>query len=101
MPQIDILTLFIFIIPGFIIVKTYYHFIKYKNNNQFEYFMLSLFWSLILSVFYGFIKITDDQELLFNNIYVAAVVLSLLGSIVVASPFISTYIFKRWLNHKK
>jgi len=67
--------------------------------------MLSLFWGLVLSVFYGFIKITDDQELIFNNIYVAAIVLSLLGSVIVASLFISTYIFeyieKRWLNHKK
>lgn len=73
--------LFIFIIPGFIIVWTYRNYMGIKREGEFEYLALSLFWGLLLLVFASLINNWIDGKLsvVFQNYYVFALIFSFIG----------------------
>lgn len=43
MPQLDIQTIFLYIIPGFVLLKSFYMVLGIEKKNQFEYFIMSVF----------------------------------------------------------
>ncbi len=77
--SLDIFHLFLFVIPGFITVWSFRYFINSKKGSDFEYFALSIFWGLIMLLFYEFVATKDQIFNLLKNPYAAALVLSILG----------------------
>jgi len=104
MPQIDIYNFFIFAIPGFIMVRSFYYFTESKNDNQFEYFVLSIFWGLILFVLCDIFQNDQIFARLIKNPYATAITLSFFGTIL---GWIGSIVFKtsffvradRWLKN--
>ena len=75
--SIDLFTLLVFIMPGFFFLK----FFSDKERSGFEYTMLSLFWGIILVVFYYYILPIDTFMTIIKNEYAIAVVFSIFSII--------------------
>jgi hypothetical protein len=86
--------LLILIMPGFFFLK----FFGIKKRSNFEYTILSLFWGILLMVFYYYVFPTERLVSLVQNPYAGAVVFSI--SAVLLAFLIRLFIefIKRALN---
>ncbi len=72
----------IFIIPGFLVIWTFRYFTDSKKQGDFELLGLSFVWGLIVLILVeGLLGSQDKIQKLFENPYVAAVILSIFGVI--------------------
>ena len=78
---LDLFHFFIFVIPGFITVWSFRHFIESKEKADFEYFALSVFWGLVMLLLYGLLSKQENFIKLLKNPYFGAVALSILGAL--------------------
>jgi hypothetical protein len=92
--SVDILHLFVFVIPGFITVWSFRYFTDSKKSADFEYFALSIVWGLLILVLNEAISSQEAFNLLINNQYAAALGSGLIGLFV---GFIGSWIVKRTL----
>lgn len=98
--SLDLFHFFLFVIPGFITVWSFRHFIESKEKADFEYFALSVFWGLIMILLYGLFLKQEKFIKLLENPYAGAVTLSILGLIMgwLGSILIRTKCFQK-LDH--
>jgi hypothetical protein len=75
----DIFHFFLFVIPGFVTVWSFRYFTDSKKNADFEYFVLSVVWGLLILLAYELISTTDQVNKLISNLYAAAVAQSFAG----------------------
>ncbi len=70
--SIDLVNLFIFTMPGFFLLYGF----GVKKETDFEYFMLSMFWGIIIAILYY--KILPNMITLWiENIYAGGILLSI------------------------
>jgi len=77
--SVDAMHLFIFIVPGFIVVWSFRYFTDSIKNSDFEYLILGVIWGLLLLTFNGLVSTKDQLTKLLENPYAAALVFSLMG----------------------
>ncbi len=96
-PTIDLISFFIFIVPGAITVWTYRNFTKSKKAGDFEYIALSAFWGVIIVAIQQLIAPRGKFTEIINNQYAAAFAFSLFGFIF---GWLGSQITKRWVKIK-
>lgn len=92
--SLDLFHLFLFLMPGFFVVHFYTKAKGTKIESDFEYFMFSMFWGLILFAFFQACFKDADKEKFISIIsqpYSAAIVFSILG---IYFSYIVGYAFK-------
>lgn len=86
--------LLLFVIPGFITVWSFRHVGSIKKASDFEYFALSVFWGLVMLLIYELITPLEMVQKLLQNLYAAALILSMIG-------FLFGWIGGRFVKAKK
>lgn len=100
--SVDILHLFIFVIPGFITVWSFRYFTNSKKNSDFEYFALSIVWGLLILVLNEIVS-KEALGILLNNQYSAALGSGFVGLLIgfLGSQLVKQSLFKSFINWLK
>ncbi len=77
--SVDILHLFVFVIPGFLTVWSFRYVINSEKKSDFEYLALSVIWGLIMLLFFEVTHSKESIEMLVQNPYATAMILGIFG----------------------
>ncbi len=91
---IDPVIFLIFVIPGFFFLKT----LGIKCNSQFDHFVLSFFWGVLLIVLYYKVIPIEKFNSIIENPYSGAIIFSLLTIFIVFLAKVLINLIKNILN---